>query len=136
MAGLGLCCCTGFSLVVVSRGYSTCGGFSSWGRLLLQSTGSRRMGFTSCSTWAQLPGSRVQAQKSWHTGLVAPQTADSVEIEQRLNCVSHLGMMDSLPLSATREALYHFYYQKKAKDTLGFSHSGVQFRSGGLGAVG
>ena len=45
-------------------------------------------------------------------------------------------MIDSLPLSTTREALYHFYNQKKARDTLGFRHSGVQFCSGGLGMVG
>ena len=55
------------SLVAVSGGYSLlrCSGFSLWWLLLLQSTGSRRMGFSSCGTWAQylwLMGSRVQAQ--------------------------------------------------------------------------
>ena len=58
----------GLSLDVASRGYSLlqCAGFSLWWLLLLQSTGSRRKGFSSCGlralgcqvsscgTWAQL----------------------------------------------------------------------------------
>ena len=61
----------GLSLVVVSRGCSSlqCAGFSEgfslrW-LLLLQSTGSRRTGFSSCGTWAQqlwLVSPRAQAQ--------------------------------------------------------------------------
>ena len=56
LAVLGLCCCTSFSLVVVSGGYSldvvckflvVVGGFS-----LLWRTGPRHMGFSSCSTRA------------------------------------------------------------------------------------
>ena len=45
----------GLSLVVVSRGYSSlrCTGFSLRWLLLLQSTGSRRVGFSSCGSWAQ-----------------------------------------------------------------------------------
>ena len=45
----------GFSLVVVSGGYSSlwCAGFSLQWLLLLQSTGSRHAGFSSCGTWAQ-----------------------------------------------------------------------------------
>ena len=45
----------GLSLVVVSRGYSSlqCTGFSLRWLLLLWSTGSRCVGFSSCSTWAQ-----------------------------------------------------------------------------------
>ena len=45
----------GLSLVVVSWGYSAlqCTGFPLSWVLLLQSTGSRRMGFSSCGTWAQ-----------------------------------------------------------------------------------
>ena len=45
----------GLSLVVASRGYSSlwCAGFSLRWLLLLWSTGSRYMGFSSCSTWAQ-----------------------------------------------------------------------------------
>ena len=55
------------SLVVASRGYSSlrCAGFSLWWLLLLRSTGSRRMGFSSCGMRAQqlwLTGSRAQAQ--------------------------------------------------------------------------
>ena len=45
----------GLSLVAVSRGYSLlrCAGFSLRWLLLLQSIGSRRASFSSCSTWAQ-----------------------------------------------------------------------------------
>ena len=45
----------GLSLVVASGGYSLlrCAGFSLWWLLLLRSIGSRRAGFSSCSTWAQ-----------------------------------------------------------------------------------
>ena len=57
----------GFSLVVASRGYFSlrCAGLSLPWLLLFWSTGSRRMGFSSCGTWAQylwLAGSRAQAQ--------------------------------------------------------------------------
>ena len=43
------------SLVAVSRGYSLlrCAGFSMWWLLLLWSTGSRCVGFSSCGAWAQ-----------------------------------------------------------------------------------
>ena len=42
------------SLVVASRGYSSlrCAGFSLRWLLLLQSTGSRHVGFSSCGMWA------------------------------------------------------------------------------------
>ena len=45
----------GLSLVAVSGGCSSlrCAGFSLWCLLLLQSTGSRRAGFSSCGLWAQ-----------------------------------------------------------------------------------
>ena len=45
----------GLSLVAASGGYSLLQfmGFSLWWLLLLQSTGSRRTGFSSCGTWAQ-----------------------------------------------------------------------------------
>ena len=45
----------GFSLVAASGGYSSlqCMGFSLRWLLLLQGTGPRRMGFSSCGTWAQ-----------------------------------------------------------------------------------
>ena len=43
------------SLVAASGGYSSlqCAGFSLWWLLLLQSTGSRCTGFSSCGMWAQ-----------------------------------------------------------------------------------
>ena len=45
----------GLSLVVASEGYSSsrCTGFSSQWLLLLQSMGSRHVGFSSCGMWAQ-----------------------------------------------------------------------------------
>ena len=57
----------GVSPVAESGGYSwlRCGGFLLWWLLLLWSTGSRHVGFSSCSTWAQLlwlAGSRAQAK--------------------------------------------------------------------------
>ena len=57
----------GLSLVVASRGYSSllCTGFSLRCPLLLHSTGSRCVGFSSCGTRAQqlwLAGSTAQAQ--------------------------------------------------------------------------
>ena len=72
----------GLSLVEANRGYSSlwCTGFSLRWLLLLQSTGSRHVGFSSCGTWAQqlwLAGSRVKAQQLWRTGLVAPQHVGS-----------------------------------------------------------
>ena len=47
---------SGFSLVAASGGYSSlwCTGFSLRGLLLLQNTGSRCVGFSSCGTRAQL----------------------------------------------------------------------------------
>ena len=46
----------GLSLLVASGGYSSlwCTGFSLWWLLLLQSTGSRHAGFTSCGTQASV----------------------------------------------------------------------------------
>ena len=66
----------GLSLVAASGGYSSlpCAGFSLSWLLLLQSTGSRHVGFSSCGMWAQqlwLAGSRAQAQQLWRMGLVA-----------------------------------------------------------------
>ena len=59
----------GLSLVAASGGCSSlpCAGFSLQWLLLLQSTGSRRMGFSSCSAWAQ---------QLWRTGLVVRGTWD------------------------------------------------------------
>ena len=46
----------GLCLVAMSRNYSSlqCMGVSLWWLLLLQSTGSRCMGFRNCGAWAQL----------------------------------------------------------------------------------
>ena len=84
----------GLSLVAASRGYSLlqCTGFSLWWLLLLQSMGSRCMGFSSCGTQAQqlwLTGSRAQAQQLWHTGLVAPRHVGSswTRARTRVPCI-------------------------------------------------
>ena len=77
----------GLSLVAVSGGYSSLGcTVLLWRLLLLQSTGSRHAGFSSCDAWAQwlwLMGSRAQAQKLWRTGLVAPRHVGSSRIRDR-----------------------------------------------------
>ena len=66
----------GLSLVAESGGYSLlwCTGSSLQWLPLLQSTGSRRKGFSSCST---------RAQQLWHTGLVAPQHVGSSRTRAR-----------------------------------------------------
>ena len=66
----------GLSLVAASGGYSSlqCAGFSLWWLLLLRSTGSRRVGFSSCGT---------QAQQLRHTGLVAPRHVGSSRTRAR-----------------------------------------------------
>ena len=84
LAVLGLHCCTSFSLVAESRGYSCCctkashcSGFSC-GAGAVECTGSR-----SCGMWAQqlqLLGSRGQAQQLWHTGLVTLWSVGSSQI--------------------------------------------------------
>ena len=69
LAVLGLQCCMGLSLAAEGGGYSpvvVCG--------LLVVAAFLAASFSSCSTWAWylwLPGSRAQAQWSWHIGLVA-----------------------------------------------------------------
>ena len=54
VAVLGLHCCRGFSLVVLSRGYSlvVVNGLLVEAASLVWSTGSRFTGFSSCSSWA------------------------------------------------------------------------------------
>ena len=73
----------GFSLVVASRGYSSlwCAGFSLWWLLLLQSSGSRSAGFSSCGS---------QALERRHTGLVAPWHVESSQTRDR-TCVPCIG---------------------------------------------
>ena len=63
-----------------------CTGFSLPWLLLLQSTDSRRTGFSNCGSQAQqfwLVGSRAQAQQLWHTGLVASQHVGSSQTRAR-----------------------------------------------------
>ena len=96
----------GLSLVATSGGYSSwqCVGFSLKWLLLLWSTGSRHVGFSSCGTWAQqlwLVGSRAQAQQLWRTGLVAPRHVGSSGTRDR-TCVPCIGRR-ILNHCATRE---------------------------------
>ena len=78
----------GLSLVAASRGHSSlqCTGLSLQWPLLLQSTGSRHAGLSSCGTWAQQfwhVSSRAQAQQLWCTGLAAPRHAGSSRTRDR-----------------------------------------------------
>ena len=84
----------GLSLVVASRGYPSlqCMGFSLRWLLLLRSTGSRHVRFSSCGMRAQelwLVGSRVQAQQLWSVGLVAPRHVGSSRTRDRthVSCI-------------------------------------------------
>ena len=72
----------GLSLVAASRGYSLlqCAGFSLWWLPLLQSTGSRHAGFSSCGT----VGSVVVAHGLWSAG--------SVVVVHRLSCSAVRGI--------------------------------------------
>ena len=56
LAVLGLRCCEGFSLVAVSRGYSSlrCEGFSLWWPLLFAEQGLWILRLSSCGAWASL----------------------------------------------------------------------------------
>ena len=71
----------GLSLVVVSSSSLGCAGFSLRWLLLLRSTGSRRVGFSSCG---------MQAQQLWRTGLVAPRHVGSSRT-RAATCVPCLG---------------------------------------------
>ena len=91
----------GLSLVAASRGYSSlqCTGFSLQWLLLLWSTDSRRVGFSSCG---------MQAQYLWRTGLVAPQHVGSSWTRAR-TCVPCIGRR-ILNHCATREAPSSSFY--------------------------
>ena len=70
-----------------------CGGLSFLWFLLLQSTGSRLMGFSSHSVWAQqlwLQGSRVLTQQLWCSGLAGPWHVGSSQTRNQ-TCVHGIG---------------------------------------------
>ena len=102
----------GLSLVAASRGYSLlwCTGFSLRWLLLLWSTGSRHMGFSSCGFQAlehRLSSCGTWAQQLWHVGLVAPRHVGSSRTRAR-TCVSCIGRR-ILNHCATRGALFRIF---------------------------
>ena len=92
LAVLGLHCCTQAFFSCGSRGYSSlwCSGFSLRWLLLFRSTGSRRVGFISCSTRAQAA--------PWHVG------SNRCRAWTRVPCIGR----QILNHWATREARYVF----------------------------
>ena len=107
----------GLSLVAASGGYSSlwCTCFSLQWLPLLQSTGSRRTGFSSCGS-----DSRAQAQQLWCTGLVAPRHVGSSRTRAR----THVPCIDRWILNhcATREVLHKlFNLPPELKSILGSS---------------
>ena len=95
LIALGLHCCTGFSLVVVSGDYSSCSAQASHlcGFSCLRSMGSRALRLQQL----QLRGSRAQAQQLWHPGFVSPWHVGSSWTRDQ-TCVSCIG----------RWILYHY----------------------------
>ena len=82
-----------------------CGGFSSQWLLLLWNKGSRTLGLQQL----RFPGSRVQAQKLWCTGLFDPQHVGSSRTRDR-TCVLHC-QVGSLPLSHQGSPSSVFFHQ-------------------------
>ena len=100
------------SLVAASGDSSAlrCAGFSLRWLLLLQTTGSRHPGFSSCGTRAQqlwLMGSRVHAQQLWCIGLVAPRHVGS----SRTRVQTHVPYIGRWILNhyTTREVPIYFF---------------------------
>ena len=125
----------GFSLVAVSRGYSLlwCAGFSLRWLLLLWSTGSRRVGFSSCGMRAQqlwLAGSRAQAQQLWRTGLVDLRHVESSQTRARTR-VPCIGRR-ILNHCATRKVPPPFFFYHKREHVI----SGYIPRNGIAGSYG
>ena len=117
LAVLGLLCCEGFSLVVMSRGLlSSCGARASHcngffcGAWAIAHTGFS----SSCGTRAQylrLPGPRAQAQQLWHTGLVV--LFCGFFPDQGLNpCILHW-QAAILPLSHQGSPMIALFYGSK-----------------------
>ena len=94
LAVLSLPCYTGFSLVAVSRGYSSCrvlAGFSLQWLLLLWRLGPRACRFQ--RLW--LSGSRTQAQELWHMALIALRHMGYSQTRDGNPCLLHW-QVDSL----------------------------------------
>ena len=106
LAVLGLGCCSGFFLVVESRGplFVEVGGFSRQWLLLLQSTGSRVCRLL--RLW--LPGSTAHAPHLRHTGLVSLQHVRSPQTRawNHVSCIRRRILYHW----ATRQALPHLLY--------------------------
>ena len=109
----------GLSLVAVSGGYFLlqCAGFSLWWLLLLWSTGSRHVGFSSCGTRAQqlwLKDPRAQAQQLWHMGLVAPRHVGSspTRAQTRVPCIGR----QIVNHCATREDPTNIFFEIRKTD--------------------
>ena len=117
LAVLGLRCCARAS---------HCSGFS-----LLQSTGSRHVGFSSCGARASVvvaPGSRAQAQQLWRTGLVAPWHVGSSQTRDRAHvpCIgrqilNHCTTRE-VPLFIFCTSHYSSYFRQSNSTQLIFTH--------------
>ena len=99
---LGLLCCTGFPLVVVSRGYSSLSfvGLSLWRLLLLGSTGFSSCGTKAPSSW--FPGSGGRLNTVVHR--LSCSTACGIFPDQGSNWYLLHWQADSLPLSHHRSS--------------------------------
>ena len=99
LAVLGLCCCARAFSRCSEGGYSSlrCAGFSLQWLLLLWSTGSRHVGFSSCVSWAL--ERTLSSGGVW--GLVAPQHVGSSQTRDRTRvpCIGRRILMQC----ATRE---------------------------------
>ena len=112
LAALGLRCCAWAFSSCGEQGlrFVAVGGFSLRWLLLLQSTGSRRTGFSSRGTRAQqlwLLGSRAQAQQLWRMGLVALWHVGSSRTRARTH-VPYIGRR-ILNHCATREVPLNYF---------------------------
>ena len=109
LAVLGLCCCMGFSLVVVSGGYSlvlVCGFLIAVASLVAELGLS---GTQALVIW--LMGSRAQAQSLRCTRLVAPWYCGVFPVQGSNPCLLHW-QADSLPLrhQGSPPALFFFFF--------------------------
>ena len=132
LAVLGLHCCTGFSSVIESRGYSP---VSVNGLLIAEASlvaEHRLQDSSDCSTWAQqlrLPDFRAQVQQLWHMGLVASWHVGSpMNSRSGTNPCLLYRQVVSLPLShqgsPRTNIVYHKYkvtenlFERKTKQCL------------------